>query len=64
MGCRCAERADALRRAASAMVHGQVQSAVQEIKFAGRTLVEDTRSGALRRAATAQLTKLRAQVRR
>jgi alkyl hydroperoxide reductase subunit AhpC len=51
MGCRCQERADAMRRAVVAGNRGEVRAIVRETAYVGRTLREDLRSGALLRAA-------------
>ena len=64
MGCRCTERAAALTRARTAVVSGNVKNAAHEIAHVGRTLVEDARSGALRRAAVTQLARMRGPARR
>lgn len=59
MGCRCSERTDALRRVASAARQGDVRSGVRDVAFVGRTLIEDVRSGALKREAATRLAQLR-----
>ena len=61
MGCRCAERADALRRAASAVGRGDVRAVGRDLAFVGRTLTQDARSGDLARAASQSLAKLKAR---
>lgn len=59
MGCRCSERTDVLRRATAAIKRGDVKSAAAHVGFVGRTLVEDARSGDLKRAAQTRLAQLR-----
>lgn len=59
MGCQCRERAEALRRAAQAVTHGEGDKVVAELSLVGRTLREDVRSGDLARAAIARLAVLR-----
>jgi hypothetical protein len=53
--CRCAERKDALQRAASAFGRGERSSAAQDVRFVARSLVEDAEF-----AARARLSLLRA----
>lgn len=59
MGCRCGERTEALRNAGNALRRGEVRTAIRQGGFVGRTLIEDTRSGALRQAAKDRLAQLR-----
>jgi hypothetical protein len=59
MGCRCKERAEALRRAVAATARGDRNALGRELGFVGRTIVEDTRSGALARVAMQRLAVLR-----
>lgn len=64
MGCRCAERAQAIRTAVGALVRGDVDQAKAQASFVTRSLVEDARRGDLKRAATARLATLRNGARR
>ncbi|MCB2106369.1 MAG: hypothetical protein KDE14_01655 [Rhodobacteraceae bacterium] len=64
MGCRCAERKQAIVRGATAAVRGDVKAAASAAAFVSRTLAQDARSGALRTAAGHQLAKLRASITR
>ena len=64
MGCRCRERTDALRRATAALKRGEVREAVADVGYVGRTMVEDARSGDLRRAAQQRLGELKRGLRR
>lgn len=61
MGCRCNERADALRRGAVAAARGDARAAVREAGFVVRTMAQDMRNdpAALARAARARLAQLR-----
>lgn len=59
MGCQCAERTDALRRAAAATLQGDSRAIVRELSFVGRTIVQDTRTGAFQRAALDRLARFR-----
>jgi hypothetical protein len=60
MGCRCAERRQAIGRAAGAVMQGRFGAAARQAAFVGRTLAGDVRSGALRASAQQQLARLRA----
>lgn len=64
MGCRCAERGQAIRRGAAALVRGNVRGAATAAGYVARTLAQDTRSGDLARAAQARLAQMRATVKR
>lgn len=64
MGCRCAERAQAISAAASALARGDLAGAKAQAATVGRTLVEDAKRGDLRRAASAQLSRLLPRARR
>jgi hypothetical protein len=44
MGCRCAERRVALRRAAGAVVRGDRKVAASSLAFVGRSMVQDART--------------------
>lgn len=57
--CNCKQRGQALRRAASSIVRGNVKSAAQSIGYVGRSLSQDVQSGALKSAAAARLNQLR-----
>ncbi len=59
MGCRCNERADALRRVVSETARGDIRSAGRDLAFVGKTLRDDLRSGAIARLATQRLALLR-----
>lgn len=59
MGCRCNERQQAIVRGASAIVRGDLRTAASSAGYVARTLAQDSRSGALRSAAAAQLARLR-----
>lgn len=59
MGCRCNERGQALTRAVSSAIRGQVKAVTRELGFVGKTAVDDLRSGAMRQAATAKLAAMR-----
>jgi len=59
MGCKCAERRAALRRAVEAGKSGDVRDIGRELSLVGRTFREDVRSGALARAAVARLATFR-----
>jgi hypothetical protein len=59
MGCRCNERAEALRRVVHAGARVEVRAVAREAAFVGRTLREDLRSGALARSAMQRLSLLR-----
>jgi hypothetical protein len=59
MGCKCAERRAALRRAVEAGKTGDVRDIGRELSLVGRTLSQDVRSGALARAAVARLATFR-----
>jgi hypothetical protein len=59
MGCRCRERAEALRVAARAAARGEIRDAVRELSLVSRTLREDVRNGELARAALARLAIMR-----
>jgi hypothetical protein len=62
MGCRCNERKQAIVRGVSAVARGDAKGAVQSAAYVSRTLVEDTRSGALRAAAAQKLASIRANL--
>jgi len=64
MGCRCNERAEALRNAVKAGARGDVVAAARDLSFIGKTLREDVRSGDLVRLARHRLSVLRAGARR
>lgn len=59
MGCRCAERARAISAAVAAVKAGDIGAIKQNVGYVGRTLVEDARSGDLRRAAEQRLAGIR-----
>jgi len=59
MGCRCAERAADLSRAADSVKRGDVKAAARDMAHAGRTLVEDVRSGEVTRAVQSRLAAMR-----
>ncbi len=59
MGCRCQERAAALRRTVYDIGRGDFREVAREVGFVGRTFREDARSGALARAALQRMTLLR-----
>ena len=63
MACRCGERTDALRRATAAVVRGDAKTAARELAFTGRTLLQDARSGDLRREADVRLRQMRGRLR-
>lgn len=64
MGCRCNERAQALRSAVKAGARGDVAAVARDLSFIGKTLREDVRSGDLARVALQRLSVLRAGARR
>lgn len=59
MGCRCAERRQAISRAVNAAARGDRGALAREIAFVGHSAIEDARSGALRRAAVQRWAQLR-----
>lgn len=59
MGCRCTERAADLNRAVDSIKRGEVKAAAHAVGHAGRTLVEDVKSGAIKRAIGARLATMR-----
>lgn len=63
MGCRCRERTDALRRATAAVVRGDAKAAARELVFTGGTLLQDARTGDLRREAAQRLRQMRGRLR-
>ncbi len=54
MGCRCAERSQAIVVAAGAALRGDVETVKREVAFVGRSALEDARAIAQR----AQLARL------
>lgn len=59
MGCRCKERAEAIKRAVGAAASFDGRNVARQLEFVGRTLQQDIRSGALARAAMTRLPTLR-----
>lgn len=57
MGCRCNERAIAIRKAAVAIAHGNVKAAADAARFVRDSAIEDAADAAtrLRQAAAARL---------
>lgn len=58
MGCRCAERKDAIVIAAGAALRGDVGTVKREAAFVGRSALEDLRAAA-QRASLARLVTAR-----
>jgi hypothetical protein len=58
MGCRCADRTDALHRALSAIQRGDSRALVREVNFVGRTLLEDAHNNTVVRAARERFSRM------
>lgn len=62
MGCRCNERRDVIRQGVAAARAGHLAGVRHAAGYVGRTLIEDARSGDLRRMAEARIAALRSKM--